>query len=451
MALIPMLNLKQRNGVCEVGPPPTACQMQDLNPPILRRLDRIFLSPELFFVFPSSSLVFGLRHLSDHAMLLLSLLRGRAGIGHTRFRFEIWWLCDESFVGTVPNWWTRAANGRWATFRLLRKLHSIRRETLVWKLIFWSSKFLKVTDWDEEIMSLQASDNISADQSSHLLCLQCLAQEWRIMESIHWQQRSRLGWLAHGDQNSTFFHLTASQRCRQTLLQSMGIGGRVFLGDDILPVLSAHFQDFYSKPLRFYAMLSDFHLSSLSVSYAIALEWPFQHQEIKNAVCALGSEFNQDTCVLVPKRPNPTDVTQFRPISILGTPYKIIAKLLSLWLAPVMSSVINPFQVAFIKGRRLREAVVLANEVVHSLYCLRVLSFILKLDISKAFDSVSWEFQGKLLSLPDRITLAKHCLASVPLHALSVFQPSVAVLRRFDKLIHKFVWDGDRPSDRLTH
>ncbi|KAF3779363.1 hypothetical protein EJ110_NYTH40928 [Nymphaea thermarum] len=39
-------------------------------------------------------------------------------------------------------------------------------------------------------------------------------------------------------------------------------------------------------------------------------------------------------------------------------------------------------------------------------------------------------WQGKLLSLPGRITLAKHCLASVSLHALVVFRPHVAVLRR---------------------
>ncbi|KAF3777468.1 hypothetical protein EJ110_NYTH45650 [Nymphaea thermarum] len=145
------------------------------NPPILCRLNRIFLSPELFSAFPSSSLVLGPRHLSDHAPLLLTLLRGRAGIGHARFRFELWRLRDESFVATVPNWWAPAVNGRWATFRLSWKLHSIRREVLAWKRIFWSSKFLKVADWDEDILSLQAFDNISADQSSRLLCLQCLA------------------------------------------------------------------------------------------------------------------------------------------------------------------------------------------------------------------------------------------------------------------------------------
>ncbi|KAF3783605.1 Transposon TX1 uncharacterized protein [Nymphaea thermarum] len=181
------------------------------------------------------------------------------------------------------------------------------------------------------------------------------------------------------------------------LLQSMVIGHRVFLGDDILPALNTHFRDLYSKPLRFRAPLPDFHISLLSVSCAISLERLFLHQEIKNAVWALGfgkapdidgfpveffhtfweacsadvftfydefasnsiflKEFNQATCVLVPKRPNPTDVTHFRLISILGTPYKIIAKLLSLRLAPVMPSIINPFQVAFIKGQRLNNAI----------------------------------------------------------------------------------------------
>ncbi|KAF3784278.1 Transposon TX1 uncharacterized protein [Nymphaea thermarum] len=82
------------------------------NPPILRRLDHIFLSPELFSAFPSTSLALGPRHLSDHAPLLLSLLRGRAGTGHARFRFELWWLRDDSFVAAVPNWWARTVNGR---------------------------------------------------------------------------------------------------------------------------------------------------------------------------------------------------------------------------------------------------------------------------------------------------------------------------------------------------
>ncbi|KAF3780400.1 hypothetical protein EJ110_NYTH39252 [Nymphaea thermarum] len=60
-------------------------------------------------------------------------------------------------------------------------------------------------------------------------------------------------------------------------------------------------------------------------------------------------------------------------------------------------------------------------------------------------------WQGKLLSLPGRITLAKHCLASVPLHALVVFRPPVAVLRS----VLAYVWPSlvsslpNPPSIRL--
>ncbi|XP_031504557.1 uncharacterized protein LOC116267091 [Nymphaea colorata] len=48
-------------------------------------------------------------------------------------------------------------------------------------------------------------------------------------------------------------------------------------------------------------------------------------------------------------------------------------------------------------------------------------------------------WQRKLLSLSGRITLARHCLASVSLHAVAVYRPPVAVLSLFDKIIRKFI------------
>ncbi|KAF3773424.1 AP2-like ethylene-responsive transcription factor [Nymphaea thermarum] len=138
----------------------------------------------------------------------------------------------------------------------------------------------------------------------------------------------------------------------------------------------------FINPLRFLTIF-DMRLNLWGVTKMVKL-----HGSLWGGEEFPSQEFNQATSVLAPKRPNLTDVTHFGLISILGTPYKIIAKLLPLRLAPVMPSIINPFQVAFIKGRHLQDAVVLANEVVHSLYCLQLPSFILKLDISKAFDSI---------------------------------------------------------------
>ncbi|KAF3787594.1 Transposon TX1 uncharacterized protein [Nymphaea thermarum] len=313
------------------------------------------------------SLFVGSRHLSDHAPLILSLLRSRVATGPARFYFELWWLRDDSFVAVIPKLWARIVYGS---------------------------------------VLLRSGGLGSPSIGNSVLGWVCFRMEIRTLVSFTWPPLKG-----------------AVRHCSCPWLSDIGF----FLGDDILLALTAHFRNFYSKHLRFRAPLPDFHLSSLSVSCAISLERPFLHQEIKNAVWALGSalmcfefcdefasnsfflkEFNQATCVMVPKRSNPTDVIHFRLISILRTPYKIIVKLFSLRLAPVMSSIINPFQVVFIKGRRLQDAVVLANEVVHSLYCLRLPFFILKLDISNAFDS------GKLATLAGDFTASTK--GRLPLH-----------------------------------
>ncbi|KAF3784619.1 putative ribonuclease H protein [Nymphaea thermarum] len=357
-----------------------------------------------------SPITSGPRHLSDHAPLLLSLTRGRAGTGRTRFRFELWWLRDESFVDVVPRWWDRTVNGRWAAFRLSRKLHCIRREVIAWKRIFWSGKFSEVAIWDEEILSIQSSDNVSTDQSSRLLCLQSLAQEWRIRESIHWQQRSRLGWLAHGDQNSRFFHLAASQRRRQALLQSMVIGHREFLGEDILPALTAHFRDFYCKPaFSTLQYADDFLLFGTAFRQQIVRTWLI----LRVFELVSGLSINSSKCHLSLVHADPTMVLLAEACfgcKATGLPMDYLG--LQITLSPPTPS--------FWDG--------VEHKLFDRLHC----------------------WQGKLLSLPGRITLAKHCLASIPLHVLAVFRPPAVVLKRFDEIIRNFIWDGDRPSDCLA-
>jgi hypothetical protein len=95
---------------------------------------------------------------------------------------------------------------------------------------------------------------------------------------------------------------------------------------------------------------------------------------------------------LIPKVSSPSSLPDFRPISLLGCLYKIIAKVLTKRLAKVMNSVISPNQSAFIKGRNLVDSVVIVNEVVdwakkHKKECM-----IFKVDFEKAYDSVDWGF-----------------------------------------------------------
>jgi hypothetical protein len=67
---------------------------------------------------------------------------------------------------------------------------------------------------------------------------------------------------------------------------------------------------------------------------------------------------------LIPKVTNPHSISEFRPISLLGSLYKIVAKVLATRLGAVMGNLISKNQSAFIKGRLLVDGVLAINEVV---------------------------------------------------------------------------------------
>lgn len=69
---------------------------------------------------------------------------------------------------------------------------------------------------------------------------------------------------------------------------------------------------------------------------------------------------------LIPKKDAPERLDDYRPISYLGVTYKIFTKLLATRLMGVLSGLVSPNQTAFIKGRRISDAITLAQEFVQS-------------------------------------------------------------------------------------
>jgi len=68
--------------------------------------------------------------------------------------------------------------------------------------------------------------------------------------------------------------------------------------------------------------------------------------------------------MLVPKKDNPSDLNEFRPISLVGYVYKILSKILANRLKKVLSSVIDVNQFAFFGGRGMLDIILVANETV---------------------------------------------------------------------------------------
>lgn len=96
--------------------------------------------------------------------------------------------------------------------------------------------------------------------------------------------------------------------------------------------------------------------------------------------------------VLIPKKDNLQRVEDYRPISLIGCLYKILAKLLSYRLRLVMDKVILKSQTTFIKGRQIPDGILIANEIVDEANKEVKKGLMFKVDFEKAYDSVSYEY-----------------------------------------------------------
>uniref|UniRef100_A0A0V0HBD2 Putative ovule protein n=1 Tax=Solanum chacoense TaxID=4108 RepID=A0A0V0HBD2_SOLCH len=70
--------------------------------------------------------------------------------------------------------------------------------------------------------------------------------------------------------------------------------------------------------------------------------------------------FNATFIALIPKKAGASELKDYRPISLIGGVYKIIAKLLAERLKRVVSKLVNKNQMAFIKGRQIMDAALIA-------------------------------------------------------------------------------------------
>lgn len=93
---------------------------------------------------------------------------------------------------------------------------------------------------------------------------------------------------------------------------------------------------------------------------------------------------------LIPKKVVPLSMQDFRPISLMNSSLKLLLKVLANRFKGVLSNIISEEQTAFIKGRNINESSFLVNEVIHAMKISKSDGLIVKLDFSKAYDSIDW-------------------------------------------------------------
>ncbi|RVW26393.1 putative ribonuclease H protein [Vitis vinifera] len=174
----------------------------------------------------------------------------------------------------------------------------------------------------------------------------------------------------------------ANARRRVNALDKIKINGvRITEEQEVREGIANAYQQLLSESSGWKADIGGLLLKQISQSEAEALELPFSEVEIYATLMGMNGDkaqefheqnsfiksLNHTFLVLLPKKWGVEDLGDYRPISLLEGLYKLLAKVLANRLKKVIGKVVSSDQNAFIKGRQILDASLIANEVMQKM------------------------------------------------------------------------------------
>ena len=92
-------------------------------------------------------------------------------------------------------------------------------------------------------------------------------------------------------------------------------------------------------------------------------------------------------------------LSNWRPITLLNTDYKIASKVIAKRIERILPSIIHPDQTGFMKGRYIGQNIRLINDIIQQTELQKIPGILLFLDFQKAFDTLEWSFIQHTLNL----------------------------------------------------
>eukprot|EP00253_Pinus_taeda_P009046 PITA_09046 len=297
----------------------------------------------------------------------------------------------------------------------------------------------QLTSIEAELLSLQDDRNlgfISGEEKTRLIELENQkANILRLREESN-RLRSRAIWLKVGDENTKFFQNYAKGRKVSNTIWNLPMleGGLANTFNKLSQLGTNHFRSIYKSPPgtnlaeiinlanHFPRFVNEEDAEELTAPVTMdelegTLKWFKKDksprpdgwtiefyltffellgqdllrvvEESRSSGC-LYHAINSTFIALIPKSDSPSSFDDYRPISLCNCLYKIISKIIANRLRPILSKHIAPQQFAFLEDRQIHEAIGSAQEALHSIWSRHLKCILLKIDLSKAFDRVSW-------------------------------------------------------------
>jgi hypothetical protein len=267
------------------------------------------------------------------------------------------------------------------------------------------------------------------------------------MQRSMWRQRSRIAWLRDGDASTRFFHSKANARRRKSYLHRIEFEGQVFTEqEEKEDALWKYFDELIgTKKDRPHSL--NFQFLGLDAINLSELDLPISSEEAKAALMEMHNDkapgpdgftalffkkswdvivadimrairaietcrtdrmelLNDATLILLPKSPAAAHPREFRPISLINFFAKLVTKVFAIRLSPRMDELVSPCQNAFIKRRSIHDNFIYVQSQAKLFRQSKTPAIMLKLDIEKAFDTVSWQF---LLEVLEARGFSLHC------------------------------------------
>jgi len=408
--------------------------------PTLVKLDRVLCTSDWEDIYPDCVLQSHASEMSDHCPLILGLKDGV--YGKRRFHFESYWTQLPGFLDTVKNSWDEPVRDAGPFERISIKLKRLTRALQSWsakKVGHIKTQLALAREVLHRLEMAQDRRQLSPEEDWLRRELKRYCLSLASFERTIARLRSRVRYIKEGDANTSFFHKQAAFRKRKNFISKLIDGDFVATAqEDKQEIMHTFYENLIGNvAIRSSTLdLQAFHRPGLDLSM---LDSPITEEEVWATIKTLPSDrapgpdgytgrfykecwpvikadfmaaiitlqqgnarglglLNGAYMTLIPKKLDAAMAKDFRPISLMHSFAKLVTKILANRLAPHLNSMVATNQSAFIRGRSIHDNFILVQQTVKILHRQKVPSLFLKLDISKAFDSVSWSFLLEVLA-----------------------------------------------------